>query len=291
MSNQLPASALPEWSEIEVANVRDKSVLVTCKNIQPLKLLNPGSPAVGCHVVLSSYGGGMVAGDQIWLRVRCAADTRLLLSTQSNTKVFRSVDGAVAEQIVEGEVAENGLVVVFPDPVVLQEKSRYRQVQHWKLAPGALLLVADWLHSGRMDSGEKFVFDSFYSELRVSLGERVVVLDRFAFNPSEHIATSPANFEQYQTVLSLYLVGTPTDARFTLLAEALMALKMPESTELHFDMTAKAYLVSVSKVKEGVYLARALAKSRLELEPLINQMMEALASQELFGYNPLKRKY
>jgi urease accessory protein len=292
MTNQGPATkAVPEWSEIEVASVREKSALITCKNIQPLKLLNPGSPAVGCHVVLSSYGGGMVAGDQIWLRVRCHVGTRLLLSTQANTKIFRSVDGAVAEQVIEGELAENGLAVVFPDPVVLQEKSRYRQVQHWDLASGALLLVADWLHSGRMDSGEKFVFSSFYSELKVSRAGRPVVLDRFVFNPDEHIATSPANFEQYQTVLSMYLVGDPTDPRFGILSQALMALKMPESVELHFQMTAKDYLVSVSKVKEGVYLARALAKSRLELQPLIEQVMQALAAPELFGYNPLKRKY
>ncbi|GGE93635.1 urease accessory protein UreD [Hymenobacter cavernae] len=280
-----------EWSEIEVATVRGKSALITCKNIQPLKILNPGSVAAGCYVVLSSYGGGMVAGDKIWLRLHCQANTRLLLSTQANTKIFRSVDGAVAEQVLVGELVGNGLAVVFPDPVVLQENSRYRQVQHWNLGPGSLLLVADWLHSGRMDSGEKFAFDSYCSELKVSVAGRPVVLDRFVFNPDEHIATSPANFDQYQTVLSLYLVGNPDDARFVLLAEALMALKMPESTELHFQMTAKDYLVSVSKVKEGVYLARALAKSRLALDPLISQLMQALAREELFGYNPLKRKY
>jgi urease accessory protein len=292
MENAVPATlASTEWSEIEVANVRGKSALITCKNIQPLKILNPGSPAVGCHVVLSSYGGGMVAGDKIWLRLRCHAGSRLLLSTQANTKIFRSVDGAVAEQRIEGELGENGLAVIFPDPVVLQEKSRYRQVQHWNLAPGALLLVADWLHSGRMDSGERFVFDSFYSELKVNLGGRPVVLDRFVFNPHEHIATSPANFAQYQTVLSVYLVGDPVDARFALLADALLALKMPESTELHFQMTAGPYVVSVTKVKEGVYVVRALAKSRLELQPLIDKLMQALAAQELFGYNPLKRKY
>ena len=292
MDQKVPAvKAQPEWSELEVAHVRNKSALVTCKNIQPLKLLNPGSVAAGCHVVLSSYGGGMVAGDQIWLRIRCHADTRLLLSTQANTKIFRSADGAVAEQLLEGELADNSLAVVFPDPVVLQEKSRYRQAQHWKLAPGALLLVADWLHSGRMDSGEKFVFDSFYSELKVSQNGRPVVLDRFVFNPDEHIATSPANFEQYQTVLSVYLVGDPADARFQLLANALLALKMPESMELHFNMVAKAYLVSVTKVKEEVYVVRALAKSRLDLQPIIDQLMQTLAAEELFGYNPLKRKY
>jgi len=280
MQPQVSAAKPPtEWSEIEVANVRGKSALITCKNIQPLKILNPGSVATGCHVVLSSYGGGMVAGDKIWLRLHGQANTRLLLSTQSNTKIFRSVDGAVAEQVIEGELAGNGLAVVFPDPVVLQENSRYRQVQHWNLAPGSLLVVADWLHSGRMDSGEKFAFNSFYSELKVSVAGRPVVLDRFVFNPGEHIATSPANFEQYQTVLSLYLVGSPEDARFALLAEALVALKMPESTELHFQMTAKEYL------------ARALAKSRLALDPLISQLMQVLAREELFGYNPLKRKY
>ena len=148
--------------------MRGRSRLAACKNIQPLKLLQPASPGRACHVVLSSYGGGLVAGDVIRLRVAVGAGTRLFLSTQTSTRVFRSIDGAVAGQHTVGELGGNALAVIFPDPVVPQAESRYRQTQEWRLHPTALLFLVDWFHSGRMDQGERFAFHMLHSELRVA---------------------------------------------------------------------------------------------------------------------------
>ncbi|MCC3152594.1 urease accessory protein UreD [Hymenobacter sp. BT770] len=280
-----------EWSTLEVARVRNQSRLITCKSLQPLKVFNPNSPTAACHVVLSSYGGGMVAGDAIRLRISGQAHTQLVVSTQASTKIFRSIDGAVAEQHTTGRLAEGALAVVFPDPVVLQAESRYRQLQEWHLQPDSLLLVVDWFHSGRMDQGERFAFTSLHSELRVRVAGQLVLLDRFAFSPTEHIATSPGNFADYQTFFSVFLVGSPTDARFRLLAARLELQKMPGSTGPHFTITSQECLVSVARARENVYVLRAAARSRAALQPLCDQLLEALADDALLGYNPLQRKY
>ena len=280
-----------EWSEIEVAEVRGKSAFITLKNLQPLKILSPGTHSGSCHAVLSTYGGGMVSGDRIRLRIRCGRNTRLFLGTQSNTKVFRSLGGAAAEQFIVGELEEKSLAVVFPDPVVLQEDSRYRQVQHWHLKPGALLFVVDWFHSGRMDRGERFVFTSFLSELKVSVAGKAVLLDRFAFSPAENIAGSPANFDRYQTMFSAYLVGNPEEERFTRLAAKLLQLKMAEGASLDFDLAQQAAILSVSRVKEGVYILRAMAESRIDLQPLCDALLSELATDAYLGFHPWKRKY
>ena len=274
-----------------MAEVRGRSRLVACKNIQPLKLLQPASPSPAVHVVLSSYGGGMVAGDVIRLRATVQAGARLFISTQASTKIFRSIDGAVAEQHTVGELAENALAVVFPDPVVLQAESRYRQVQEWHLQPSSLLFLVDWFHSGRMDQGERFAFTSLHSELRVRVAGRLVVLDRFAFNPEENIATSPANFVEYQTFFSVFLVGSPDDARFQHLAEVLARQKMPGSTGPHFSISSRPYVVSVAKARENVWVLRAAARSRMALQPLCDALLAGLAEEWLLGYNPLERKY
>ena len=286
-----PPPAAPEWSALAVAQVRSKSRLVACKNIQPLKLLQPGSPASACHVVLSSYGGGLVAGDAIRLRVAVGAGARLVLTTQASTCVFRSVDGAVAGQHTVGELAENALAVVFPDPVVPQAASRYRQTQEWQLHPTALLLLVDWFHSGRMDQGEQFAFTSLHSELRVRVAGRLVVLDRFGFEPAENIAASPANFAGYQTFFSVFLVGNPDDARFTFLGEMLARQKMPGGTGPHFRIDSQACVVSVARARENVWVLRAAAPSRMALQPLCEEILAALASEDLLGWNPLARKY
>ena len=289
----LPPSTAPApgWSTLAVADVRGRSRLVACKNLQPLKLLQPASHGRACHVVLSSYGGGLVAGDVIRLRVAVQAGARLLLTTQASTRVFRSIDGAVAEQHTVGELADNALAVVFPDPVVPQAASRYRQTQAWHLQPSSLLLLVDWFHSGRMDQGERFAFAALHSELRVRVAGRLLVLDRFGFEPAENIAASPANFAGYQTFFSVFLVGSPADARFQLLAAMLARQQMPGSTEPHFNLNSQECVVSVARARENVWVLRAAAHSRMALQPLCEAILAALAEKELLGYNPLARKY
>ena len=283
-------STAPEWSTLEVATVRGQTRLVRCHNVQPLKLLQPGAPGAVCHVVLASYGGGLVAGDVIRLRILGQAGTRLFVSTQANTKVFRSIDGAVAEQHTAGKLAAAALAVVFSDPVVPQAGSRYRQVQHWHLAPTATLLLIDWFHSGRMDQGERFAFTSLEAELRVSVAGRLALLDRFAFRPEEHIAAAPANFAGYQTFFSAFLVGPPDGRCFQLLAACLQAQKLPDSTEPHFLVRGRDYVVAVTRARENVWVLRAAAQSRLDLQPLCDRLLTTLTEGELLGYNPLQRK-
>ncbi|MVN74810.1 hypothetical protein GO988_00565 [Hymenobacter sp. HMF4947] len=281
-----------QWSELAVAQVRQQSRLVASRSMQPLKIINPAAPAgSACHAVLASYGGGLVAGDSIRLRVHCEAGSGLLLTTQANTRIFKSIDGRQAEQLTEGHVAENALAVVLPDPLVPQANSRYHQAQHWHLADSATLLLADWWHAGRTDIGEKFAFTSFATELRVSVGGRLVVLDRFALRPAEHLATSQATFGPYHSALSLYLVGPPGAARFQQLAAALRRLPPPGQTELHAQLTGRPYVVAVTQARDNVLLVRALGNSRLDLEPVYQALSAALAGKELLGFSPLKRKY
>lgn len=287
----MPDDAL-KWSELAVAQVRQQSRLVASRSLQPLKIINPAAArGAACHVVLASYGGGLVAGDCLRLRVHCEAGARLLLTTQANTRIFKSIDGRQAAQITEGHVAENALAVVLPDPLVPQAASRYHQAQHWHLAESATLLLADWWHAGRTDAGEKFAFTTFATELRVSVAGRLTLLDRFALRPAEHLATSQATFGPYATALSLYLVGAPAGARFQQLAAALRALPPLGQTNLHAQLAGRPYVVAASQARENVVLVRALGYSRLDLEPVYQAVSAALAGKELLGFSPLRRKY
>lgn len=197
--------------------------------------------------MLSSYGGSLVTGDAIRLRVAVGAGARLVLTTQASTRVFRSIDGAVTEQHTAGELAENVLAVVFPDPVVPQAENRYWQTQEWQLQPSALLLLVDWFHSGRIDQTEQFAFSEFHTELRVRVAGRLVVLNRFGFEPAQNIAASPANFAGYQTFFSVFLVGDPDDARFRALGQMLARQKMPGSTGPHFNINRQESVAPRSK--------------------------------------------
>ncbi len=279
------------WSELEAALVQGRTRLVASKSLQPLKILNPRAGGPGCHAVLSSYGGGLVAGDHIRLRVRCQPGARLFLSTQANTKVFKSIDGQVAAQHLCSHLAAGALAAVLPDPVVPQAGSRYRQHQHWHLAPGALLLLADWWAAGRTELGERFAFQGYASEIRVSQNGRPLVLDRFAFAPAEHIATAPPNFDRYESMLTVYLAGAPDDPRFAALAGALHALKMPVAGDPHFRLAGRGCVVAVAQARPGLVVLRALAASRADVEFVYQHLLRVLAGAKFFGADMLARKY
>lgn len=274
-----------------MALVRQQSRLVASRSVQPLKIINPKSHGAACHAVLANYGGGLVAGDSIRLRVRCEESSRLLLTTQANTRVFKSIDGRRAEQITEGYLAENALAVVLPDPLVPQAASRYHQAQHWHLADSATLLLADWWHAGRTDAGEKFAFTTFATELRVRVAGRLVLLDRFALRPNEYLVTSQATFGPYNSALSLYLIGSPAGQRFQQLAATLRRLPPLGQTDLHASLAGRSAVVAVTQARDNVLLVRALGMSRLDLEPVYQAVSAALMGEELLGFNALQRKY
>ncbi|MBL6449412.1 urease accessory protein UreD [Fulvivirga sp. 29W222] len=278
-------------SEIEVAWVRGKSELITCKNIQPLKILHPDSHNSTCHLVLSNYGGGMVAADLINIRVKCGTNTRTFISSQSNTRIYKKISNTLTEQNVEGEIAEDALVVVFPDPVVLQAESRFSQSQHWEVGRGGLLFLVDWFQAGRTDSGEKYQFDTYLSEIKVSVEGKLLVLDRFSFSPQENIADSPANFGQYQSMLSIYLAGFPDDLRFNKIADKLQEIRSANMPALNYDIDNNDYVISVTRAREGVYILRAMGKSRMDLQSLCEDLMNMFSETVLLGYNPMKRKF
>lgn len=279
------------WSELEATAVRGQSVLTRSCSVQPLKLLNPRTHGAGCHVVLSSYGGGFLAGDVVRLRLHVQADARLLLSTQANTRVYRADQEVSAEQYLEAHLAGGSLTAVLPDPLVLQARARFRQYQHWHLQSGAVLLLADWLHSGRMDSGEQFEFSSYASEIRLTYAGRLLALDRFGFRPQEHIAASPAHFGPHQTTLSIYLAGEPTDPRFRQLSAALAAHQPHSRHELPPDLSQQPAVVAFTEARPGLHLLRAVGQGRAALQPIYDALHAALAAPELLGFHAGQRKY
>lgn len=278
------------WSEIEVANVQNTSRLISSKSVQPLKIFNPRSHSKTCHVMLSNYGGGMVSGDKINLAITCHSNTNLFLSTQANGRVFKSVDQEVSEQTIHGKVDENALLVFFPDPLVLHEQSVFTQNQVWDLKKTSLLFLVDWYNAGRTDAGEKFLFRSLNTEVRVTIEGKLELLDRFGFDPTINIPDSPANFKDYQSFFSVYLLGNLDDQRFTQLHKKLTSLKTKKSEDLKFNIFGNDSIVSVSEVKEGIIILRGLGKSKKDLHYLYEALITQLASEGILGFSPMNRK-
>ena len=140
----------------------------------PLRLLQPRNHGRAAWVFTSSYGGGLVSGDTIDLRVKVEPGAAGLLSTQASTKVYRSKGAKIPHgpasgcaQHLHAEVAEGALLVLAPDPVVCFAQARFAQKQRIELAAQGSLVLIDAVTSGRHGSGERWAFCSYESLIEI----------------------------------------------------------------------------------------------------------------------------
>ncbi|XP_024390719.1 urease accessory protein D [Physcomitrium patens] len=152
---------------IKVDNVAGKSAVTRTFAKYPLKFLLPnkivpsGIDAVWIYAI--SYGGGIVSNDSISQRVEVGPSCTAVITTQSSTKIYKSVEGKFCEQILQAYVGREGFFAVLPDPITCFKNSKYTQVQEFYLAADANLVLIDWMTSGRVDNGESWEFELYKS--------------------------------------------------------------------------------------------------------------------------------
>ena len=162
---------------VELRRVCDRTVVTRARANSPLKILNPRSAESSAWVFTSTFGGGLVAGDQLALSVDVGENCSLLLGTQSATKVYRSSDGLSAGQTLNVSVGDGATCIIAPHPITCFASARFVQRQRIDLTPTSSLVLVDWFTSGRHASGERWVFDRYDSRTDVFIDGRHVFRD------------------------------------------------------------------------------------------------------------------
>ena len=188
---ELPLPATKETpagrGQVRLERVAGRTEVTGARATAPLRLLlpRPASARDGpATVVLSSYGGGLVAGDAIDLRVDVRPGAKGLLATQASTKVYVADGGRGCSQVLAATIAAGGMLAVVPDPVTPFAGARYVQHQRFDLAADASLLLVDSLTSGRWARGERWAFASYRSRTEVNVGGRAAFVDGLLLEPS-----------------------------------------------------------------------------------------------------------
>lgn len=284
------------WNSIAVDREGDTSRLIRCLGFPPIKFINPRPQRGCCQVYASNYGGGLVDGDSIRMRVECGAGSHLYLGTQSSTKVYKSQGKGGCLQETVGTVHANSLTVVCPDPVVPFAGSRYRQVQNWEVHPEADLILFDWLQPGRTARGEVFAFDRLRTELRITRPGGVPILsDRFGLDPGSQDPFRCGHYGAFRSFLSVYMIGPRALKLAESLEAGILGLNGPGQAERTADgmggVSASPLWVSVGKREGEGYLIRAMGGDRRDLQPLHDMLFAALADTAWLGFNPWHRRW
>lgn len=295
--DNIPESDKRVWSKIGVTSLNGISKLNSCKSIKPLKIMNPRNISDCCQVYLSNYGGGFVAGDEIYIEIECMPYSKLYIGTQAETKIYRSFDGRTCSQTIHGRLHPHSLAVICPDALIPYRGSHFTQKQIWHMDSTSALVLVDWLHAGRSALGEDFQYVLLGSEIQIVMSEKKLILDRLRIVPENSSHRLTGAFGPYKSSLTLYLIGRPFK-RLIQMLEILVDETSGGSNRHSLPCSnnrkifAQGYLwVALNRINSMCYVLRALAKEKADILSLLEKVVEALECKDLLGFNPLTRKY
>jgi urease accessory protein len=269
----------PGHATLGVELVFGESTVTSALARSPMKLLTPRARGVSVWAYTSSFGGGLVAGDQTRLDVTLGANTRCFIGTQSSTKVYRNPHRLPSGHITGARLAEDALLVFAPDPVQAFENSLYSQQQEFHLENGAGLMLLDWFGAGRAARGERWAFAGFQSRNDVFIsGERVFV-DSLLLDPSDEMLKSQHRVGRFNCFAMVLLIGKPLRETAAQLLEQIAA----RPVERHATLVASA-----SAVRDGALL-RVAGESVELVGRELHHHLQALSAR--LGDDPWARKW
>ncbi|KAL2252057.1 urease accessory protein D isoform X1 [Sesamum indicum] len=200
-----------ERGKLVVERVEGRSTLTRCFSKYPFKFIVPNkagsSKADAVWIYTITYGGGVVSGDSMACDVTVGDGATAVLTTQSSTKVYKSVGSKCSQQKMEASIGKGALLVVIPDPVTCFSTAKYSQIQNFKVVPESSLLLVDWITSGRHERGEKWAFSHYKSTNHILLqGNETLFLDTTSLEHGRHGGISE-RLQDYQVIAMIVLLG------------------------------------------------------------------------------------
>lgn len=266
-------------ARLRVEWVAGASAITHALATNPVKLLTPRPRALSAWACVSSFGGGLVAGDQTSLDLEVGPQARCHFGTQASTKVYRNPDGKPCGHHSSVRLGEEALLVFAPDPVQAFAGSSYSQRQQFAVEESSGLVLLDWFTAGRSARGERWVFQRLSSRNEVSVAGRPVLVDALVLDSTETGLGSAHQLGRFNCVASLLIIGPQLD---------FLAVRLKEEIGARPVTRRASLLTSLSPVAGGV-LVRLIGTGT---EAVTGELRRWLAElTPLLGDDPWARKW
>jgi urease accessory protein len=248
-----------------------------------------------CYVIVNP-GGAYLGGDLYAIDVEVGGEARLLLTTQSATKIYKTPD-TFAEQRMRISLGPGACLEYAPDQLIAYRQADYRQNTLIQMDETASLILSEVITPGWSPDGEPFRYEQLRLRNEIRRGGSLLAIDNLLIRPpagSGSGATGtaaaagppaagnlagPVFMEGYSHLGSLLVVdpraGPP-------LVEDVHAMVR----EFERDT-----LTGISQLNGPGFVLRSLSRSTEQLNALIGSVT-ALLRRRWFGQGPLDlRKY
>jgi urease accessory protein len=272
--------------ELVVADRGGRSVATHQYHRGALRVLRPhylDDSGQVCYVLVNP-GGACLGADLYVIDVEVGEGAKLLLTTQSATKIYRT-PGSFAEQRLRVRLREGAQLELAPDQLIAYREASYRQNTHITVHPTSSLVMSEVITPGWSPDGARFRYEELRlrTEIHVETDDKtgLLALDNVLVRPPLGDVSGMGFMEGFSHLGSLIVVDARVD-------QAL-------ADELHLLAASHdAYTgISLTVTMDGItgLVLRALSNSTEELNKLLGGC-SALLRQRWHGTAPRDlRKY
>ena len=155
---------------------------------------------------------GLILGADLYvIDVEVGDGAKLLLTTQSATKIYRT-PGSFAEQRMTLRLGEGAQLELAPDQLIAYREASYRQNTHITLTPSSSLVMAEVITPGWSPDGASFRYEELRlrTEIHVEAGggTELLALDNLLIRPSLNDVTGMGFMEGRSHLGSLVVVDS-----------------------------------------------------------------------------------
>jgi urease accessory protein len=269
---QTPGAAFRQRAQGEVravfARVGERSEAARVFETGGLRLRFPRAGAE-CEAVLLNTGGGMAGGDRASVDLTVGPQARVVATTQSAEKIYRSEGEAVRIE-TRLRVESGGALAWTPQETLLFEAARLERGLEAEVAADASLLLIESATFGRLASGEARIAASFRDRWRVRRNGRLIFAEETRLENAGATLDRPAVGRGARAIATILCVAPNAEAQLPALRAALEAVAARRGEPL--DAGASAF--------DGMAVARLASPSPSRLRAALIEAMLALRGRE-----------
>ncbi|MBO1514390.1 urease accessory protein UreD [Metabacillus bambusae] len=175
------------YLELEVGKKQDRSVITNSFFDGVLKITRPTYLDGGLPLLtLIHVGGGYVDGDTYKTEVIMHESSRLALTTQASTKVYKSPRFGV-NQSMDYFLKPNSELYIKQDSLIPYKDANFTQNTNVYMSSSAVFYYTDIITPGWSEDGKHFQYKKVASKMKIYVDDELAVFDHQLLQPCEQL--------------------------------------------------------------------------------------------------------